>query len=80
MVTATTVPTGLNVNIPYNRSATVPVNAGSYPIISSVVGDNVTGSKTGTLIRRSIFILTKEIPENTERFLGRANQKAILRI
>ena len=49
-VTATTVPSGLNVNITYNGSATVPVNAGSYSVLATVVDDNATGSKTGTLV------------------------------
>ena len=49
-VTATTVPPGLNVNITYNGSAAVPVNAGTYPVVATIVDDNYTGSTApGTL-------------------------------
>jgi len=50
LVTAITVPTGLNVKLAYNGAATAPVNAGSYSVVATVVDDNVTGSKTGTLL------------------------------
>ena len=49
-VTATTVPTGLVVDITYNGAATAPVNAGSYAVMGAVMDDLYQGSTTGTLI------------------------------
>jgi autotransporter-associated beta strand protein len=43
-VTVTTDPAGLNVNVSYNGSAAVPVNAGKYPVVATVTDDNYTGS------------------------------------
>jgi hypothetical protein len=48
-VTVTTVPPGLHVSISYAGSPDAPVNASSYPVTVTVVENNYTGSKTGTL-------------------------------
>ena len=49
-VTATTSPAGLAVSITYNGSATVPTNAGSYPVVATINDVNYTGSTSSTLI------------------------------
>jgi hypothetical protein len=49
-VTVTTLPLGLDVNIAYDGSADAPVDVGSYLITATVVDDNCTGVKTGTLV------------------------------
>lgn len=48
--TATTTPAGLNVDITYNGSATVPTNAGSYAVAATVNDANYGGSASGTLV------------------------------
>ena len=50
LVTATTLPAGLNVDITYNGSPDAPVNVGSYPVVATVNDPNATGTKTGTLV------------------------------
>jgi len=47
---AVTTPVGLTVNLTYNGSGTVPVNAGSYTVVGTVVDANYTGSATNTLV------------------------------
>ncbi|MBF9143814.1 MBG domain-containing protein [Hymenobacter properus] len=48
--TVTTVPTGLStVNVTYNGSATLPINAGSYTVDASLTNDNYVGSATAKL-------------------------------
>jgi hypothetical protein len=49
-VTVTTIPAGLQVSNMYNNSSTVPINAGSYQVVATVVDPNYTGSATNTLI------------------------------
>lgn len=46
----TTVPSSLPVTVTYNGSATVPVNAGTYPIQVTVNSANYTATKTGSLL------------------------------
>jgi len=48
-VTVTTLPLGLAVNVTYNGSTTLPVNAGTYAVVATVVDPNYQGSATGTL-------------------------------
>ncbi len=50
VVTATTTPAGLTVEITYDGSATAPTNAGSYAIAATVNDPNYEGSTTGTLV------------------------------
>ena len=50
VVTATTTPAGLTVDITYDGSATAPTNAGSYAIAATVNDPNYEGSTTGTLV------------------------------
>ncbi len=50
VVTATTTPTGLTVDITYNGSATAPTDAGSYSVSATVNDTNYTGSNAGTLV------------------------------
>ena len=49
-VTVNTVPAGLKVNVTYKGVADEPMNAGSYPVVATIVHDNYAGSKTGTLV------------------------------
>jgi hypothetical protein len=49
-VTATTTPSGLNVTITYNGSATAPSAVGSYPIVATINDANYQGSTTGSLV------------------------------
>jgi kumamolisin len=49
-VTTTTNPTGLNVIVTYNGSATVPTNAGSYSVVATINDPTYSGSATGTLV------------------------------
>jgi hypothetical protein len=50
VVTATTVPAGLNVTISYSGAPDAPVNAGSYPVVATIEDAKATGSKSGTLV------------------------------
>ena len=50
VATATTVPSGLTVNITYNGSSTAPTNAGSYTVIGTIGDANYQGSATNTLV------------------------------
>jgi hypothetical protein len=50
VVTETTTPAGLTVDITYDGSATAPTNAGSYAIAASVNDPNYEGSSSGTLV------------------------------
>ncbi len=47
--TATTAPTGLNVDFTYDGGAAAPVNVGSYAVVATVNDANYQGSATGTL-------------------------------
>ncbi|TRX60101.1 tandem-95 repeat protein [Fulvivirga sp. M361] len=49
-VTATTTPVGLTVDVLYNGVATVPTNAGSYPVIATINDANYEGTNNGTLV------------------------------
>jgi len=52
IVTATTVPAGLQTNITYNGSVSAPTNPGSYTVVGSVSASEplYQGSVTGTLV------------------------------
>ena len=50
VVTATTDPEGLTVDITYDGSATAPTAPGSYEVIGTVVDDMYQGAKTNTLV------------------------------
>lgn len=49
-VTVTTAPAGLGHAETYNGSGTVPTNAGSYAVVSTITDPNYTGSASGTLV------------------------------
>jgi regulation of enolase protein 1 (concanavalin A-like superfamily) len=49
IVTATTVPSSLNVVVTYNGSISAPTNAGSYEVIGTISDLNYAGSATNTL-------------------------------
>ena len=49
LVTATTVPSGLTVDITYDGSATAPTNAGSYAVSATINDSNYSGTTSGTL-------------------------------
>src|SRR5262249_15459967 len=46
----TTVPPGLQLNVSYDGSATIPLHAGSYAVSANVVQPSYTGSANGTLV------------------------------
>ncbi len=48
--TATTIPAGLAVNLTYNGSIALPVDAGSYSVVGKINDPNYAGSATGTLV------------------------------
>jgi formylglycine-generating enzyme required for sulfatase activity len=50
MVTASTVPPGLSVDLTYNGEVTPPINAGSYAIVGTVNDSIYQGTQTGTLV------------------------------
>ena len=50
VVTATTVPEGLTVDITYDGSGTAPTAPGSYAVVGTVVDDTYQGSDSGTLV------------------------------
>jgi alpha-tubulin suppressor-like RCC1 family protein len=50
IVTATTVPAGLNVVITYGGTTVAPTNAASYPVIATIDDPNAAGTKSGTLV------------------------------
>ena len=47
---ATTVPSGLTVDLTYNGSTTAPTDAGNYTVVGTISDTNYEGSNTGTLI------------------------------
>jgi hypothetical protein len=49
-VTATTSPSGLNVEITYNGSLTAPSAAGNYPVQATIQNANYRGTASGTLV------------------------------
>jgi hypothetical protein len=49
-VTVTTDPPGLTVTVTYDGSAPVPVNAGSYVVVATIVDPTYSGSASDTLI------------------------------
>jgi hypothetical protein len=49
-VTATTSPSGLNVTITYNGSATVPTASGTYQVVATVNDPNYQGTTSGSLV------------------------------
>lgn len=49
-VTATTVPSGLAVNVTYNGSTTAPTLAGSYLVVATINQTAYSGTATGTLV------------------------------
>ncbi len=50
IVTATTVPVGLTVNMSYDGSATAPTEVGTYPVIGTISDLMYQGSTSGTLV------------------------------
>jgi formylglycine-generating enzyme required for sulfatase activity len=50
VVTATTVPAGLNVDVTYNGVADAPTDVGSYSVVATVNDPNASGTKSGTLL------------------------------
>ena len=48
--TATTSPAGLTVNITYDGSATLPVNAGTYTVVGTISSDTYVGTATGSMV------------------------------
>ncbi len=56
-VTVTTTPAGLAVTTTYNGSTTVPSASGTYPVISTIVDANYTGSASGILTIGSAGLL-----------------------
>ncbi|HLH56796.1 MAG TPA: MBG domain-containing protein, partial [Verrucomicrobiae bacterium] len=48
-VTVTTIPAGLSVVVTYNGLSTLPVNAGQYQVVATVVDPVYTGSASNTL-------------------------------
>lgn len=49
IVSATTIPSGLGVQVTYNGSASAPTNAGNYAVAVTLVDANYIGSAAGTL-------------------------------
>lgn len=49
VVTATTVPPGLTVEVTYDGAPTPPTNTGSYEVVATVIDPVYAGSATGTL-------------------------------
>ena len=47
---ASTIPTGLSLNVTYNGSASTPVKVGSYTVMALVTSPNYTGGATNTLV------------------------------
>src|SRR5664280_2741667 len=48
--TATTVPSGLTVNLTYNGNSTAPTAAGSYTVVGTISDSNYQGSSSNTLV------------------------------
>lgn len=49
-VGVTTTPGGLSFSLTYNGSATVPSNAGTYPVVATITAPNHQGSASGSLV------------------------------
>jgi uncharacterized repeat protein (TIGR01451 family) len=65
VVTPTTSPAGLNVNVTYNGDSAAPVNPGSYTVVGTIDDSNYTGVATGTLV------INKGVAEITLQGLAR---------
>jgi pectin methylesterase-like acyl-CoA thioesterase len=64
--TVTTDPTGISVDVTYNGSATLPVNAGSYPVVATVTQPGYHGSASGTLVisQASVTVTLSDLTQN----------------
>ena len=69
--TASTVPSGLTVNLTYNGSSSSPTNAGSYEVIGTISDINHDGAATNTLLISTIPLSITA--NNTNRMIGRDN-------
>jgi alpha-tubulin suppressor-like RCC1 family protein len=61
-VTVTTVPASLAISVQYNGGATVPTNAGSYPVQVTVTDANHTGAKSEVLTIAKADLLLSALP------------------
>ena len=50
VASATTTPEGLNVGLTYDGSSTAPSNAGTYPVVATIINANYQGSASDTLV------------------------------
>ena len=71
IVTTTTTPAGLTVNLTYNDSSTPPVTAGAYTLAATIEDTNYAGSATGTLLVGKVSLLVAA--QNETRRYGVTN-------
>ena len=69
--TATTVPSGLTVNLTYDGNAASPTNAGSYQVIGTINDLNHAGAATNSLVITATPLSV--VANNTNRMFGRSN-------
>ncbi|MFM9837939.1 MAG: MBG domain-containing protein, partial [Cyclobacteriaceae bacterium] len=76
LVTATTIPPGLTVDITYDGGNTPPTNAGSYAIVATINELHYQGTASGTLIINKAPLLATA--DDQSRQYGQANPAFII--
>ncbi|MES2982348.1 MAG: MBG domain-containing protein [Verrucomicrobiota bacterium] len=77
-VTVTTSPSGVTVQVTYDGSTTVPINAGSYPVVATVTQSGYVGSASGTLVVSKLAPTVSSWPTTASIPLGQAVSSATL--
>jgi autotransporter-associated beta strand protein len=78
IVTATTTPDGLTVEITYNGSTLAPTNAGSYAVIGTVISEMYQGTTNATLVVAKATPTVTAWPTAAPILLGQALSAATL--
>jgi uncharacterized repeat protein (TIGR03803 family) len=71
IVTATTEPGGLTVNLTYDNSTNAPTNAGSYIVIGTIDDPSYFGSVTNTLVVSNALLVAGA--DNQSRYVNQPN-------
>jgi len=78
VVTTTTAPTGLVVNVTYAGSATAPTNAGSYAVVATITDTIYQGATNGTLFVMQATPTVTNWPTTMTLEIGQALSNAVL--
>jgi M6 family metalloprotease-like protein len=78
VVTTTTAPTGLVVNVTYAGNATAPTNAGSYAVVATIADTIYQGATNGTLFVTQATPTVTNWPTAMTLEIGQALSNAVL--